>query len=112
MLNVGLTPNSEGNSNLYAVLLNFLGILKGSAARDISFDFLNSGPLIKCNHTKSPDSSFTSFWPLLPTIQYFSFIFSIFNLVVSHILRINSKHGEASKHLIFEGGNCNESIAA
>jgi hypothetical protein len=92
MLNVGLTPNSGGNSSLYALSLIFLRILKEPSTRDISLDFLKSGNhfFLKCNQTKSPSSNFTSFQPLLPAIRYFSFIFSMFNLVVSCILRINS----------------------
>jgi hypothetical protein len=88
MLMLGLTPNSGGNSSLYALLLILALILKGPAVRDISLDFLNSGnhSFLKCSHTKC----FTSLRPLLPAMRYFSFIFSMFNLVVSCILRINA----------------------
>jgi hypothetical protein len=41
MLKLGLTPNSRGNSSLYALSLILARILKGPAARDISLDFLN-----------------------------------------------------------------------
>jgi hypothetical protein len=90
MLNVGLTPNSGGNSILYVLLLIFSRILKGPSAQDISLDFLKSGnySFLKCNQIKSHGSNFSSFRPLLPAIRYFSFIFSMFNLVVSCILRI------------------------
>jgi hypothetical protein len=92
MLKLGLTPNSGGNSSLYALSLILARILKGTTARDISLDFLNSGnrSFLKCSHTKSHSSSFTSLRPLLAAMRYFSFIFSMFNLVVSYILRINS----------------------
>jgi hypothetical protein len=94
MLNVGQIPKSGDNSSLFALSLIFLVILKGPAAHDISFDFLRSGnrSFLKCKNTQSPGSSFTSFRPLLPEVRYFSFIFSMFNLVVSYILRINSDH--------------------
>jgi hypothetical protein len=36
----------------------------------------------------------------------------MFKLVVSCILRLNSDHGEASKHVISEGGKGNKSIGA
>jgi hypothetical protein len=67
MLKRGLTPKSGGNSSLYALSLILERILKGPAARDISLDFLNSEnhSFLKCSHTKSPDSSFTSLQPLL-----------------------------------------------
>jgi hypothetical protein len=92
MLKLGLTPNSGGNSSLYALSLILARILKGPVAQDISLDFLNSRnrSFLKCSHTKSPDSSFTSLRPLLAAMRYFSFSFSMFNLVVSCILRINS----------------------
>jgi hypothetical protein len=92
MLKLGLTPNSGGNSSLYALSLILAKILKGSAAQDISLDFLNSEnrSFLKCSHTISPGSSFTSLRPLLVAMRYFSFIFSMFHLVVLCILRINS----------------------
>jgi hypothetical protein len=67
MLKLGLTLNSGGNSSLYALPLILARILKGPAAQDISLDFLNSEnrSFLKCNHTKSPGSSFTSLRPLL-----------------------------------------------
>jgi hypothetical protein len=45
-------------------------ILKGSATRDISLDFLNSGnhSFLKCSHSKSPGLSFTSLRPVLPAM--------------------------------------------
>jgi hypothetical protein len=94
MLKLGLTPNSGDNSSLYALSLILARILKGLAARDISLDFLNSGnrSFLKCSHTKSPGLSFTYLQPLLAAMRYFSFIFSMFYLVVSCILRINSDH--------------------
>jgi hypothetical protein len=94
MLKLRLTPNSGGNSSLYALSLILARILKGPATQDISLDFLNSEnrSFLKCSHTKSPGSSFTFLRPLLAAMQYFSFIFSVFNLVVSCILRINSNH--------------------
>jgi hypothetical protein len=94
MLKLGLTPNSGGNSSLYVLSLILARILKGPAARDISLDFLNSGncSFLKYSHTKPPGSSFTSLRYLLPAMRYFSFIFAMFNLVVSCILRINSDH--------------------
>jgi hypothetical protein len=36
----------------------------------------------------------------------------MFNLVVSCILKINSDHSEASKHVVLEGGKGNKSIGA
>jgi hypothetical protein len=72
MLNLGLTPNSEGNPSLYALSLILARILKGLAAQDISLDFLNSEnhSFLKCNHTKSPDLSFTSLRHLLPSHSF------------------------------------------
>jgi hypothetical protein len=67
MLNLELTPNLGGNSSLYALSLILAKILKGPATRDISLDFLNfkNRSFLKCSHTKSPGSSFTSLRPLL-----------------------------------------------
>src|SRR6266540_7403717 len=114
MLNVGLTPKSRGNSSLYSLSLIFSRTLKGPTALGISLDFLNSGKrsFLKCTHTRSPGSNITSFLPLLPAILYSSFIFSMFNLVVSCILRINSKRWEASKLIGSEGGKGSKSIGA
>jgi hypothetical protein len=65
MLKLGLTPNTGGNSSLCALSLILARILKGPAARDISLDFLNSEnrSFLRCSHTKSPGSSFTSLRP-------------------------------------------------
>jgi hypothetical protein len=111
---VGLTPNSRSNLSLYALSLIFSKILKGPSAQDISLDFLRSGNryFLKCNQTKYHGSNFTSFCPLLPATQYFAFIFPMFNLVVSCILRINSDHQEASKHVVSKGCKGNKSIGA
>jgi hypothetical protein len=70
MLNVGLTPNSGGNSSLYALSLIFSIILKGPSAQNISLDFLKSRnrSFLKCNQTKSPGYNFTSLRPLLSAI--------------------------------------------
>jgi hypothetical protein len=40
---VGLTPNFEGNSILYALSFIFSIILKGPSTLGINLDFLNSG---------------------------------------------------------------------
>jgi hypothetical protein len=108
MLNVGLTPKSAGSSSLYALSL----ILSSTLKRDISLDFHNSGKqsFLKCNQTKSPGSSLISFRPLLPAILYFSFIFSMFCLVVSCNFQIKLAHSEASKFTNSEGGKGIKSI--
>jgi hypothetical protein len=70
MLKLGLTSNSGDNLSLYALSLILARILKGLATQDISLDFLNSEnhSFLKCSHTKSPGSSFTSLRPLLAAI--------------------------------------------
>jgi hypothetical protein len=67
MLKLGLILNSGDNSSLYALSLILVRILKVPATRDISLDFLNSENryFLKCSHTKSSGSSFTSLRPLL-----------------------------------------------
>jgi hypothetical protein len=65
-----------------------------------------------CNQTKSLGLNFTSFQPLLSATRYFSFILSMFNLLVSCILRINLDHREASKLVVSEGDKGNKLIGA
>jgi hypothetical protein len=49
---MGLTPNSGGNSSLYALSLIFSRILKGSSAKDISLDFSNQEIILFASVTK------------------------------------------------------------
>src|SRR6266498_3559999 len=112
MLNVGLTPKSAGNSSLYALSLILSNTLKGPSALGSNLDFLKSGNLsfLKCSQTRSPGSNVTCFFPLLPASLYFTFMDSMFSLVVSCNFKISSARYLASMFTRSEVGTGNKSI--
>src|SRR6266542_4719267 len=109
----GTNPKSCRQLKLVCIIINlFQHFKRTSSSRHL--DLLNSGKrsFLKCNQTRSPGSKVTCFRPLLPASLYFSFIASMFALVVSCNFNISSARCVASRFNFSESGIGNKSMGA